>query len=56
MLLVNIMFFFANDFCFHALSCFIDTVCLFQVLNCIMHTAFNLLVIPNSMFTAFFYL
>ena len=30
---------------------FIDTVCLFEVLFCIMYSAFNLLVFPNSMFT-----
>ena len=35
------------------LSWFIDTVCLFQVLFCIMHSAFNLLVFPNSMLTQF---
>ena len=35
-----------NDFCFHALSWFIDTVCLFQVLFCIMLSAFYLLVFP----------
>ena len=33
---------FANAFCFHALSWFIDTVCLFQVLFCIMNNSFNL--------------
>ena len=38
---------FANAFCFHALSWVIDTVCLFQILFCIIHSAFNLLVIPN---------
>ena len=41
----------ANAFYFHVLSCFIDTVCLFHVLICIMHSAFNLLVFHNSMFT-----
>ena len=48
----------ANAFYFHVLSWFIDTVCLFHVLICIMHSAFNLLVFPNSMFTPlllFFY-
>ena len=45
---------FANAFGFHALSWFIDTVCLFQVLFCIMRSGFNLLVFPNSMFTPFF--
>ena len=44
----------ANVFCFHALSLFIDTVCLFHVLFCIMHSAFNLLVFPISMFTLLF--
>ena len=34
---------FVNAFCFHALSWVIDTVCLFQILSCIMHSAFNLL-------------
>ena len=34
---------FANAFCFHSLSWVIDTVCLFQILFCIMHSAFNLL-------------
>ena len=45
-------------FYFHVLSCFIDTVCLFHVLICIMHSAFNLLVFPNYMFTPllFFYI
>ena len=41
----------ANAFYFHVLSWFIDTVCLFHVLICIMHSAFNLLVFPNSIFT-----
>ena len=41
----------AIAFYFHVLSWFIDTVCLFHVLICIMHNAFNLLVFPNSMFT-----
>ena len=39
---------------FHALSWFIVTFFLFHVLICIMHSAFNLLVFPNSMFTLFF--
>ena len=40
--------FFAIDFCKCSLfQCFvIDTVCLFQILFCIMHSAFNLLVFP----------
>ena len=46
---------FANSFCLHALSRFIDTVCLFHVLICIMHSAFNLLVFHNSMCTSFFF-
>ena len=33
---------FTNAFRFHALSWFIDTVCLFQILFSIMHSAFNL--------------
>ena len=37
------------------MSWFIDTVCLFHVLICIMHSAFNLLVYPNSMFTPFLF-
>ena len=41
---------YAIAFYFHVLSWFIDTVCLFHVLICIMHSAFNLLVFPNSMF------
>ena len=32
---------FANAFCFHALSWFGDTLCLFQILFCIMLSAFN---------------
>ena len=43
----------ANAFYFHALSC------LFHFLICIMHSAFNLFVFPNYMFTSlllFFYL
>ena len=56
MLFVCIMFLFfalisANAFYFHALSWFIDTVCLFHLIICIMHSAFSLLVFPNSMFT-----
>ena len=39
-------------------SCFVlvylHIVCLFQILICIMHSAFNLLVFPNSMFTPIF--
>ena len=49
----------ANAFYFHALSLFIDTFCLFHFFICIMHSAFNLFVFPNSMFTLlllFFYL
>ena len=45
---------FENAFCFHALSWFFDTVCLFQGWFCIMHCGFNLLVFPNSMFTPFY--
>ena len=48
--------FFAIDFCKCFLfSCFVlvywHIVCLFHILICIMHSAFNLLVFPNSMFT-----
>ena len=62
MLFVCIMPFFslvfAIDFCKYILfSCFVllygHIVCLFQVLFCIMHSAVNLLVFPNSMFTPF---
>ena len=42
---------YAIAFYFHVLSWFIDTVCLFHVLICIMHSDFNLLVFPKSMFT-----
>ena len=42
---------FANAFYFHALSLFIDTVRLFHFFICIMHSAFNLFVFPNTMFT-----
>ena len=41
-------------FLFHALSWFIDTVCLFQVWFYIMRSAFNLFVFAKSMFTLFF--
>ena len=42
----------AIAFYFHVLSwLFGHIVCLFHVLICIMHCAFNLLVFPNSMFT-----
>ena len=44
-------------FYFHVSSWFIDTVCLYHVLICIMHSAFNLLVFHNFTFTPlFFYL
>ena len=39
----------ANAFYFHALSLFISFF-----LICIMHSAFNLFVFPNSMFTSLF--
>ena len=56
MLFVCIMLLFlplvsANAFYFHALSLFINTVCLFHFFICIMNSAFNLFVFPNSMFT-----
>ena len=35
---------FSKAFCFHALSWFSDTICLFKILFCTMHSAFNLLV------------
>ena len=48
--------FFAIDFCKCILfSCFVfvywHIVCLFHFFICIMHSAFNLFVFPNSMFT-----
>ena len=51
--------FFAIDFCKCFLfSCFVlvscHIVCLIHVLICIMHSAFNLLVFPNFMFTPLF--
>ena len=51
--------FFAIDFCKCFLfSCFVlvywHIVCLFHVLTSIMHSAFNLLVFPNSIFTPLF--
>ena len=58
MLFVCIMFLFlplisANAFYFHALSLFIDTYFVYFIfLICIMHSAFNLFVFPNSMFTS----
>ena len=53
MLFVCIMLlFFAIEFfkCFHALSLFISFFFI-----CIMHSAFNLFVFPNSMFTSLFF-
>ena len=52
--------FFTIDFCKCFLfSCFVlvycHIVCLFHVFICIMHSAFNLLVFHNSMFTPFFF-
>ena len=44
---------YAIAFFSHVFSWFIDTVCLFNVLICIMYSAFNVLVFPNSMFTPF---
>ena len=41
----------ANAFYFHALSLFIS----FFLLICIMHSAFNLFVFPNYMFTSLFF-
>ena len=46
---------FANSFCFVALSLIIDTACLFQILFCIMHSSFNLLVFLILCFTPFYY-
>ena len=65
MLFVCIMLLFlplisANAFYFHALSLFISFFVYFIFFICIMHSAFNLFVFPNSMFTpllffSFFY-
>ena len=59
-MLIFLTLIFANAFYFHALSLFIDTVCLFHFFIYIMHSAFNLFVFPNSMFTPllllFFYI
>ena len=52
-MLLFFLLIFANDFCFHALSWFIDTVFLFIASFCIMRSAFNLLVFPSSMFNHF---
>ena len=46
----------AIAFYFHVLSWFIDTLCLFHVLICIMHSASNLLVFPYSMFIPLMFL
>ena len=53
--------FFAIDFCKCFLfSCFafvyLHIVCLFHFFICIMHSAFNLFVFPNSMFTPLLFL
>ena len=46
----------ANAFYFHALSLFIDTWFVYFIFFiCIMHSAFNLFVFHNSMFTLFFF-
>ena len=61
MLFVCIMLLFlplisANAFYFHALSLFIDTYLVYFIFFiCIMHSAFNLFVFPNSMFTPLFF-
>ena len=45
----------ANAFYFHALSLFIDTLFVYFIFFiCIILSAFNLFVYPNSMFTSFF--
>ena len=57
MLFVCIMLLFlpfisANAFYFHALSLFIDTLIVYFIFFIsIVHSAFNLFVFPNSMFT-----
>ena len=43
-MLIFLPLIYAIAFYFNALSRFIDTVCLFQILLCIMHSALNLLV------------
>ena len=46
--------FFAIDFCKSFLfSCFVFVYLIFLI--CIMHSAFNLFVFPNSMFTSLFF-
>ena len=45
---------FANAFCFHAFSGLLTNSFFFQVLFCSIHSAFNLLVFTNYMFTTFF--
>ena len=57
---VCIMLLFSIYFCKCFLfSCLVlvycHIVCLFHVLTCTMHSAFNLLVFPNSMFTSLFF-
>ena len=46
----------ANAFCFHVLSWFIDIQFVYVMYFFFMHSAFNLLVFPNSMFTLFFFI
>ena len=54
--LYNAFLYFAIDFCI----CFVLVYChiffLFNVFICIMHSAFNLYVFPNSVFTPFLFL
>ena len=45
----------AYFFAIYLLIFFSFLVCLYQILFCIMHSAFNLLIFPNFMFTPFFY-
>ena len=57
--MVHLVLFFSIDFCkYFFFSCFVLVYChigcLFHVFICIMHSAFNLLVFPNSMFLVFF--
>ena len=55
-MLLSLLLSSANAFYFHALSLLIDTQFVyFMFFICIMHSAFNLFVFPNSMFTPLFF-
>ena len=53
MLFIFFAIFLQMLFVFMLCLCLLNIVCLFEVLFCIMHSAFNLLIFPNSMFTPF---